>query len=79
MSARSMHPVYENAYRVEFLNYTDPTNQSVKNSDGEYLMLPEDGEDLVISESKLNDYRCYGGGFRSVIFVGKMIVEDSTK
>ena len=64
----------EKVYRVEFLEYTDCTKNTVakygldKFKDTEYLDVGF--EPFLVKESNIDKYREFGGGYRTLIFVG---------
>lgn len=67
----------EKVYRVEFMRYTNCNRDTVSNGaedvkDRRYLSV--DLEPFLVKESELDEYRAWGGGFRSIEFVGNMEV-----
>lgn len=65
----------EKVYSVEFMNYTNCMKDTVSNGveeikDIKYLKIGK--EPFLVAESDLDKYREYGGGFRSITFVGNM-------
>lgn len=62
---------FEKVYKVEFMNYTNSLRDTIwdEKSD-EYIQIPDYGRTLIVKESKLEDYRRFGGGYRSIKFVG---------
>lgn len=71
----------EKIYAVEFMEYTDVLNTTVSNAtkDGEvfsdlgsieYINIGHDP--FLVPERRLDIYRKYGKGFRSIRFVGNM-------
>lgn len=63
-------------YNVEFMSYTNCMHDTVSKKPGdihnnEYLNVGREG--FLVREDELEKYRQYGGGFRSVTFVGNMV------
>lgn len=62
----------EKLYEVEFMNYTNYMKDTVSNNDGDYIDIGH--EPFIIRESEFDKYMKYGGGFRTVKFVGNIII-----
>ena len=67
----------EKVYEVEFMNYTNCTRDTVSNGEDdtskwEYIHVGK--EPFLVRESELDKYSKYGGGFRTIKFVGYMIL-----
>ena len=63
----------EKVYKVEFMEYTNYSRDTVcdeskKIGHGQYLHVGK--EPFLVKESDLEKYKNYGGGYRSVVFVG---------
>ncbi len=54
-------------YKVTFLEYTDPTKDTIKGPNGEYINVPND---MIISEKDIAFFSKCGGGFEDLKFVG---------
>ena len=62
-------------YEVEFMEYTNCMKDTVSNNatsfkDIEYLNIGK--EPFLITESEFDEYSKFGGGFRSLKFVGNI-------
>lgn len=67
----------EKVYEVEFMQYTDTLKDRVNHASENPVTtsyIDVGKEPFLVKESELDKYRRYGGGFRSVKFVGNMIV-----
>ena len=65
----------ERVYRVEFNTYINYLKTAVRDCSGKtYLEIPLGG--LLVKESKLEYYKKYGDGFKSIILVGSVYNED---
>lgn len=62
----------EKLYEVEFMNYTNYMKDTVSNNDGDYINT--ECEPFIIRESEFDKYMKYGNGFRTVKFVGNIII-----
>lgn len=62
----------EKLYEVEFMNYTNSMKDTVSNNDGDYINTG--CEPFIIRESEFDKYMKYGNGFRTVKFVGNIII-----
>lgn len=65
----------EKVYVVEFMHYSNAMKDYVSNNadtekDVKYLNVGR--EPFLVKESDLEKYRGYGGGFRSITFVGNI-------
>ena len=72
----------EKIYAVEFISYTNCLKNTVSDWDGkgipkvgeqEYLTV---GHNFLVRESELEKYRKFGQGYRSITFVGELLIED---
>lgn len=64
----------EKIYAVTFMSYTNCFNNTVWNEDeGKYLMV---GKEFLVKESDLPKYQKYGDGYREVMYVGSMEVNE---
>lgn len=67
----------EKAYEVVFMEYTDGMRDTVCNpkkeiGDRKYIIVGH--EPFLVKESELEKYSAWGGGFRSIRFVGNIVV-----
>ena len=67
----------EKIYRVEFMEYTNVLRNTVSNqkqevADRKYLTVGK--EPFLVKESELDKYSAWGGGFRSIEFVGNLYI-----
>ena len=64
----------EKVYKVEFMEYTNCMKDVVSNNKGIGIsrFVNVGKEPFLVAESELDKYREYGGGFRSLTFVGNM-------
>lgn len=61
----------EKVYKVEFMNYTNSCHNAVySESTDSYISVGK--EPFLIKESELSKYELYGGGFRTLTFVGNI-------
>lgn len=71
---------FEKVYQVEFMNYTnhmkDTVCKNINLSEGKYNLkhVHVGTEPFLVTESQLNFYSQYGGGFRSLNFIGVISV-----
>lgn len=66
----------EKVYSVEFMEHTNFAKDTVSNKAkeiGHYRYLNIGKEPFLVAESELDKYREYGGGYRSITFVGNMV------
>lgn len=67
-------------YSIEFLEYSDVLKKSVSDMDGNSLHLGDihyiDADRLIVKESDLPYYQRFGGGFKSIHFVGYLGVPE---
>ena len=70
---------YEKIYKVTFMKYTNAMENTVSDHPGSgrgdctYL---DTSEPFLVRESELDLYRHFGGGFRSIEFVGMLPITD---
>ena len=69
--------VMEKIYEVTFMEYTNCMENTVSNQakeigDMKYITVGE--EPFLVRESELDKYSTYGGGYRSIRFVGNIMV-----
>lgn len=66
----------EKVYAVTFMQYTNFMNDTVSdnNKDWSKLNYLNVGQNFLIKESDIEKYRVYGGGYRSLTFVGEIEV-----
>ena len=67
----------EKIYQVEFIRYTNCScdtvcNEATEIKDMQHIHFGK--EPLLIKESDIDKYKIYGGGFRSLKFVGNIEV-----
>ena len=68
----------EKVYKVTFMQYTNALKDTVSDWDGEYDTLGDSNylevgkEPFLLRECELQKYQKYGGGFRSIEFVGNI-------
>lgn len=73
----------EKVYQVEFMRYSNYEHDCVSNASSfgdnptEYLELGD--EPFLIKESDLSKYQQFGGGYKSLIFVGNIEVLEDTE
>lgn len=71
------HKAEEKVYAVEFMTYTNCMRDAVHcEENSTYLSIDKPNSPLLVLESKLDKYRKYGGGFKSITYVGSMIIPD---
>lgn len=66
----------EKVYEVEFMEYTNCMRDTVCNrykeiGDIKYITVGK--EPFLVKESELDKYSAYGGGYRSIKFVGNIV------
>lgn len=69
--------VLEKVYAVEFMEYTNCMRDTVSDGNkdlGQARYINIGKEPFLIRESELDKYRIYGGGFRSIEFVGNIVI-----
>lgn len=64
-------------YKITFNSYTNCTNDTVSNDDGEYITIPKVG--LIIREDEIEQYKSYGDGIKELSIVGEMIIDMRVK
>lgn len=67
----------EKIYRVQFMQHTNHMRDTVssKNKEiGDMKYIKIGNESFLVRESELEKYREYGDGYRSIEFVGNMII-----
>lgn len=66
----------EKVYAVTFMKYTNCMNDTVNDMNNDYRKLNylNVGHNFLIKESDIEKYRVYGGGYRSLTFVGEIEV-----
>lgn len=68
----------EKVYEVTFMNYTSALRYTVSDWDGDPSNLSKvkyldvTTSPFLLRESELSKYKCYGGGFRDILFVGNL-------
>jgi len=71
----------EKIYLVEFMSYTNCLKDMVTDWNGKGIpKLGEEkyltvGHNFLVRESELENYRKFGQGYRSIKFVGELIIE----
>ena len=63
----------EKVYKVEFMEYTNYSKDAVSDETkeiGHGQILHVGKEPFLVKECDLEKYKNYGGGYRSIIFVG---------
>ena len=61
----------EKVYKVTFMEYNNVLRDTVANKDNtDYIHVGN--EPFLVRESELDTYMDYGGGFRSMVFVGNI-------
>lgn len=69
-----MNPQLVKVYSVEFFNYTDCLKDTVSDAENiQYLHIPREGC-FLIPEYDLKKYAKFGGGYRTVEYVGCMYI-----
>lgn len=66
----------EKVYEVEFMEYTNYMRDTVYNRDkeiGDMKYITVGKEPFLVKESELDKYSVYGGGYRSIKFVGNIV------
>ena len=58
-------------YKVEFMEYTNPKKNCVKDENKNFLNVCEQG--CYIQDKDLELYKNYGGGFRKIEYVGELL------
>ena len=71
---------FEKVYAAEFRSYTNCLNDTVSDYEeskdiAKTKYLTVGMEPFLIKESDIPKYQCFGGGYRSLNFVGNMEVE----
>ena len=70
----------EKVYLVEFMSYTNCLKDTVSDWDGKGDPLLKDikyldvGHNFLVRESELEKYRKFGQGYRSIKYVGELII-----
>lgn len=73
---------FEKVYAAEFRSYTNCLKDTVSDHDeakgitNSTRYLTVGFEPFLIKESDIPKYQCFGGGYRSLVFVGNMEVEE---
>ena len=67
----------EKVYQVEFMEYTNFARDTVSNNareigDMKYINVGHGS--FLVRESELEKYKAWGNGFRSITFVGNIII-----
>ena len=62
-------------YKVEFLKYTNCLKDTVRHNEKDMCFLDVGRDGFIITEDEFDDYRHYGGGFKSTEFVGNMMFD----
>lgn len=61
----------EKIYKITFMEYNNVLRDTVANKDNtDYINVGS--EPFLVRESELDTYMDYGGGFRSMVFVGNI-------
>lgn len=61
----------EKIYKVTFMEYNNVLRDTIANKDNtDYINVGR--EPFLVRESELDTYMDYGGGFRSMVFVGNI-------
>ena len=68
-------------YEVEFMSYTNCLNDTVstyptKSEDEDIEYLDVSGYPFLVKEDDLSYYSKFGGGYKSITFVGNMYIES---
>ena len=67
----------EKVYAVKFMEYTNCMRDTVSNSAeniGEMKYINIGKEPFLVKDSELEKYMVYGNGFRSIEFVGNIVI-----
>lgn len=68
----------EKVYLVEFIEYTNCMRDTVSDGNeniGETKYITVGKEPFLVRESELDKYSKYGKGYRSMLFVGNIIID----